>query len=97
METEEKSIFDVITEYSGNEGLTGKLLQEEEYKEIQQRMDEQTEELDKQEFTREQRLMIDGLVCIYTENGAHYGRMTYKQGFRDCISLLRELDLIKSS
>lgn len=46
---------------------------------------------------KEQRLMIDRLVCTYAENGAHYDGMTYRQGFRDCISLLRELDLIKAS
>lgn len=39
----------------------------------------------------------DRLVCTYTENGTHYGRMTYRQGFRDCILLLGELDLIKAS
>lgn len=97
MRAKEKSIFDIIMEYSINEGLNRELLQDEEYKEIHQRMDEQTEELDAQDLTKEQRLMIDRLVCIYTENGAHYGRMTYKQGFRDCIALLREMDLIKAS
>lgn len=60
-------------------------------------MDEQAEEHDAQELTGKQRLMIDRLVCTYTENGAHYGGMTYRQGFRDCISLLSELDLIKAS
>lgn len=41
--------------------------------------------------------MIDRLVCAYTENGALYGLMTYKKGFRDCGSLLREMDLVKAA
>ena len=97
MEEEEKSIFDVITGYSVNEGLDKALRKNREYMEIQKRIDEQAEQLDSQDFTKEQRLLIDRLVCAHTESGAFYGRMTYKQGFRDCISLLREMELLRAS
>ena len=97
MGAEEKSIFDVIAGYSVNEGLDKALRQNTEYVKIQKSIDEQSEQLDSQDFTREQRLMIDRLVCAHTESGAFYGRVTYKQGFRDCISLLREMELLKAS
>ena len=97
MGAEEKSIFDVIAGYSVNEGLDKSLRQNKEYVKIQKSIDEQSEQLDSQDFTREQRLMIDKLVCAHTESGAFYGRITYKQGFRDCISLLREMELLRAS
>ena len=97
MEAEEKSIFDVIAGYSVNEGLDKVLRQNTDYIKIQKNIDEQAEQLDSQDFTREQRLLIDRLVCAHTESGAFYGRITYKQGFRDCISLLREMELLKAS
>ena len=97
MEAEEKSIFDVIAGYSINEGLDKILRQNKEYVKIQRSIEEQTEQLDSQNFTREQRLLIDRLVCAHTESGAFYGRITYKQGFRDCISLLREMELLRAS
>lgn len=97
MEAEEKSIFDVIAGYSVNEGLDKVLRQNTDYVKIQKNIDEQAEQLDSQNFTREQRLLIDRLVCAHTESGAFYGRITYKQGFLDCISLLREMELLKAS
>ena len=97
MEEREKNLFDVITDYSVNEGLDKAMWQNEEYIEIQKRINEQTEQLDRRYFTKEQRLMIDKLVCAHTENGSFYGRMTYKKGFKDCISLLRDLEMLKVS
>lgn len=97
MEGKTKSLFDVITGYSVNEGLDEVLKQDEEYIKIQKRIDEQAGQLDKQDFTKEQRLMIDRLVCAHTESGALYGRMTFRKGFKESIYLLRELGMLKVS
>lgn len=97
MEGKEKSLFDVITGYSVNEGLDETLQKEEEYVRIQKEIDEQEGQLDRQSFTKEQRQMIDRLVCAHVECGAFYGRMTFKKGFKECIYLLRELEMLKVS
>lgn len=97
MGEKKKNIFDVIMEHSVDDGLDEMLLQDEEYMQIQKKIAEQTGQLDRQEFTREQRLMIDRLVCAYTESGAFYGKMTYRQGFRDCAALLWEMNLLRAS
>lgn len=97
MEEKEKSPFNVIAGYSVNEGLGEALEQNEEYVAIQKKIDEQAALLDGQNLTEDQRLMIDRLVCACTENGALYGRMTYKKGFRDCGSLLRDMGLLKTA
>lgn len=97
MEEKEKNIFDIITDHATNEGLNRTLLEDEEYLRVQEEIDESTEQIDRQNFTKEQRLMIDRLVCAYTENGALYGRMTYQQGIRDCVTLLLEMGLIRAA
>lgn len=93
----EKNIFDVITEYSVNEGMDDALLQNEKYIEIQNRISEQTEQFDKLNLTKEQRFIIDRLISFHVECGAFYGQMTYRKGFRDCALLLLEMNLLKVS
>lgn len=90
-----KSIFDVITRYAINEGLSQVLQHDEEYKQIMQKIDGLTEELNALGLSEEQRSLMDRLISAYNENGAYYGRLTYQQGFRDCAALLVEIGLIK--
>ena len=97
MEEKEKNLFDVITGYSVNEGLDEALQQNEEYIKIQKKIEEREEQLDRQNFSKEQRQMIDKLVCAHVESGAFYGRMAFKKGFKECIYLLRELEMLKAS
>lgn len=91
----DKDIFDVITEYAVNEGLSHVLQHDEEYKQIICKIDDLTEKLDALGLSEEQRLLMDRLISAYNENGAYYGRLTYQQGFRDCTLLLVEIGLIK--
>lgn len=65
-----KNIFDIISEYSINEGLDSVLLQDKEYMKIQNKISEQGKQFDKLDLTGEQRLIIDRLICSYTESGA---------------------------
>lgn len=91
----EKSIFDVITEYAANEGLTCTIQQDDEYKQIQEKIDALTSEFDGIGLSEEQWSLMDRLISAYNENGAYYGRLTYQQGFRDCAALLVEIGMIK--
>lgn len=93
----DKNIFDVITEYAVNEAVNGVLLQNDEYKQIQAKIDSLTDELDRYILPKELRALIDRLISSYNENSALYGRMTYQQGMRDCASLLVEMGLIRYS
>lgn len=93
----EKSIFEVITDYAVNEGLSHVLQQSDEYEQIQKEMNEATSKFDALCLPKEQRLIVDRLLTSYNESGAHYGRMTYQQGFRDCVSLLLEIGMIRDA
>lgn len=93
----ENSIFDIIAEYSVNERLDKTLLQKEEYLKVQNKISERTKQVDELNLTKEQRLMIDRLICAHTESGTVYGKMAYKLGVQDCAALLREIKLLKAS
>ena len=89
-----KDIFEVLTEYAVNESVNIILLPNDEYKQIQNKIDSLTGELDKFILPKELKVFIDSLISSYIENGALYGRMTYQQGMRDCATLLGEMGLI---
>ena len=91
-----KDIFEVLTEYAVNESVNIILLPKEEYKQIQNKIESLTGELDKFILPKELKVLIDSLISSYIENGALYGRMTYQQGMRDCATLLGEMGLIKN-
>ena len=97
MTENKKGIFDVITENSINERLDETILNNEDYIRIQEKISECNERLDGLNLTQDERIIIDRLICAHAESGAFYGEMTYKQGFCDCVSLFKELDLIKAS
>lgn len=92
----DKNIFDVIAEYAVNEGVSNVLKQDDEYKRIIQKIDDLTKAFDSLNLSKEQWLLMDRLISAYNENGAYYGRLTYKQGMMDCASLLVEMGLIKN-
>lgn len=91
----DKDVFDVITDYAVNEAVNDVLLKSDEYKQIQDKIDSLTDELDELNLPKEQRALIDRLISSYNENSALYGRTTYQQGMKDCASLLLEMGLIK--
>lgn len=90
-----KSILEMITEYAVNERIGQILWQDEEYKQIQDKISSLTNELDALDLSKEQRLAVEQLISFYNEDGALYGRMTYQKGFRDCASFLIEIGMIK--
>ena len=73
------------------------MLKDEEYIKIQKEIDEQIKRYKQKRLTKEQCLAVDRLVSAYTASGACYGRVAYRQGFHDCVSLVQEMRLIKAA
>ncbi|MCM1387108.1 MAG: hypothetical protein NC231_07260 [Bacillus sp. (in: Bacteria)] len=92
-----KKVFDVIAGYSVNEGMDDAVLQNKEYISIQDKIQKQTELLNQLNLSERQYKMVFRLINSHIESGAFYGAMTYKQGFLDCVELLREVNLLKVS
>lgn len=95
--TEERNVFEVITDYAVNERLNQVLLGNKQYQDIQRQIDNQIVLFDGLKLDKEQRLIVDRLVSLHAESGALYGRVTYQQGCRDCVALLQAMNLIKAS
>ena len=93
----EKSLFDVVVDCSVNERMDSQLLQDKEYIRIQDKIAKQREQFNKLNLTKEQCQIVDRLLSAHTESGAVYGKMAYKQGFRDCAALLFEMKLLKGA
>lgn len=90
-----KDIFEVLTEYAVNERLDDILLNDIEYQKIQREMDELIEQFHELSLPKEQNLLVDRLVSSHTESGCCYGRIAYRQGMRDSVSILLKMGLIK--
>lgn len=91
----DRDVFEILMENAVNDRLDDILLENEEYSRIQAKVCSMSGRLDDFDFTEEQRSFIDELVCAYMESGCCYGKVTYRQGFRDCAALLWEMGLIK--
>lgn len=92
-----ENIFEAVTDYAINERMSKMLLGNWQYQKLQKRIDKQFELFDKLNLDRKQWLAIDRLLSLYVENGALYGRITYQQGYRDCVAMLQAMDLIKAA
>ncbi len=93
----EENIFEATTDYAINERMSKMLLGNRQYQKLQKRIDKQFKLFDRLNLNRKQWLVIDRLLSLYAENGALYGRITYQQGYRDCVAMLQAMDLIKAS
>ena len=91
-----KNIYDILIENATNEYMDNILLQDTEYKEVQDKISELTEQIDMFDLSKEQKLIMDRLVSSYTASGCCYGRIAYQQGIRDCGLLHEVIYVIKN-
>lgn len=93
----EDNFFDIIIECSMSERLDSIILQSSEYKEANKGVKEAIKNMKKYSFSREEELVIDRLIGAYVSQSAAYGSAAYQQGFRDCASLLKEINLVEEN
>lgn len=83
-----KSILDIIIEYAGtNERMDSFILKDLHYQKLLQEIDIATEKL-------ERNPSIDATLSCYTAANAYYVKKSYEQGLRDCIELMKELNIL---
>lgn len=92
----DSGIFDMLVDYVVNERLDTVVLRDEKYKQAQRDVGFITNEVTEYGFNDEQLKLIDRLVCSYTAEGALSARLSYAQGFKDCVTFLKEIGLIKT-
>ena len=72
------------------EGTLDKVLQEDKcYQKIEKEMRRRIEEIDKLGLGKEEWRIIDGALLATNERCVEYGKVAYRQGFLDAISLIK--------
>ena len=82
---------DVIVDNALNERFDGIILQDENYKQLQEKIKELSDEYDSLGLSDDQKHVIDRLICATTEIGTYFGCAAYRQGFKDCANLFKEI------
>ena len=87
----EESFLDVITDSALHERFDKIILQDEKYIKLQEKIENLSGEYDALTISDEQKVIINKLVDAYMEIGTYFAYATYRQGFKDCGNLLKEI------
>ncbi len=83
-------ILDIIVENS-NQRLDAILYDNAEYRKIGREIDRGFQKLEKEKLTGKQNRALDRLLSAYNAENACCCRLLYRQGFKDCMTLLKEI------
>lgn len=92
----DSGIFDMLVDRVIDERLDSVVLSNEEYKQTQRDIGIATKEIEAHGFSGDDIKLIDRLVCSYTAEGALAAKLSYAQGFKDCVIFLKEIGVIKT-
>lgn len=90
-----KTVFDTIVEQFINERLDDIMMQDTEYVVLQDELWKEKERFDRLDLSEEQRSVVEKLISIHIKAIELYGKNAYGQGFRDCVSMLQEIGVIR--
>ena len=93
----EDNIFEAITDDTVNERMIDILQGNKDYQEVQDQIARQSKLFEGLNLDKEQWLIVDRLLSLYAKSSALYGRITYQQGYRDCVAFLQAINLIEIS
>lgn len=90
----EKEILGILVEVLLDEKLDDIMMQDQRYVELQNQINEQGEKFEKINMGEEERHVVNDLISLHIACIDFYVKSAYKQGFKDCLSLLQEIGLI---
>lgn len=90
----ESDILYIMTESLTSERLDSIVMQNQNYLHTIGEIERLTALVNESGFTSEQKLLIDELVSAHEASANYYNRLVYQQAYKDCISLLKEIDLL---
>lgn len=88
-------ILEILAKFLLDERLNDIMIQDQGFWELQKRIDEQAEKFEGMTMEAEQRTIVENLISLHIASIDFYAKDTYKQGFKDCLSLLREVGVVK--
>ena len=90
-----ESFFDTLMGNKINERLDTIILADEVYKRLEEELNQECRKMDEHGFTEEEKHIIDKVISAYNSLNAHYIKLTYKQGYKDCAAFLKEIGLME--
>lgn len=90
----ESDVLDIMTESLTSERLDSIVMKNTSYLELMREIERLNELINESDFTNDQKLLIDELVSAHEASANYYNRLVYQQAYKDCISLLKEIDLL---
>ena len=91
--TDSDRILDMILKNSDRH-LDAVLFRKAGYKKAGKKISGSLKNLQKENLTGRQNRAVDRVLTAYTEENAYCCKILYKQGFKDCVSLLKELGVL---
>lgn len=89
----EDKIIDIIYQYS-NLRFDDILSGDKDYKNAHNQLNEKLKKVNKLKLSEKKSKTIDELLTAYNEESSCACRLIYRQGFIDCVSLLKETGVI---
>lgn len=93
MEQKTDSILGLILNYAGQH-LDEVQFEDGEWIRLNREMDKKFKKLSQANLTKKQDRAVDELLSIYNEENSWCCKLLYRQGFIDCVSLLKEIGVI---
>ena len=92
MKSEKDSIFALLLNHAG-EHLDAVQFGDKEWIRLNREMDKKFKKLSRAKLTKKQDRAVDELLTIYNEENSWCCKLLYRQGFIDCVSLLKEIGM----
>lgn len=89
----ENKILDIVIKNS-NRRLDQVTFMDDEYRQIQKKLDKRLKQADNLKLTEKEKKKLDRLLITYGEKSSCCCRILYRQGYIDCIHLLKEIGIL---
>lgn len=91
----EKGVADILVEHFLDEKLESIIEQDEKFMELRKRICEEGDKLESMGMDEEKRQVVNNLISLHVASIDFYAKTAYKQGFKDCLTLFKEIGLIE--
>lgn len=91
----EKGVLDILVEHFLDEKLESAMKQDEKFMELSKRICEEGDKFESLGMDEEKRDAANRLISLHVDSIDFYAKTAYKQGFRDCMSLFKEIGMIE--
>ena len=90
----DSELLRILTQTVLNGRFDSIILKDPDYLTIINHINNILQKIEESNFTNNQKLLIDELMSVYEMYSNYYIQVVYCQAYKDCVSLLKEIDLL---